>query len=161
MLKLLLIIVASFLLLINGLESKMANKTRSIKDQCELPSECKWLKKKEDWLTIETIACNNLHSRFNLNKCNISRNSNKSDIIETMLILKYRHNYILDNDFNMHKVIDYLKPRYESYIRFVDLKGLRSDLALDIKKRLTYFEFYDMPFDLYTKKGEVVKNCHQ
>ena len=143
-------------------QDKIPNK--EIIDQCELPDRCKWLKK-DQARTEETITCNGLNSTFNTNKCNISSeiNNEKSNfyIINLVLLLKYKQDYVLNNGFNMHEIIEYAKPLAQLYIKFIELKGFRFDLALQIENNKTYFEFYDMEFGIFNQQGDLIRNCRE
>ena len=158
---LILIFILTISMPING-QNKIPKK--DIIDKCELPDRCKWIKK-DGMINEETIICNGLNSTFNTNKCNISSeiNNEKNNfyIIYMVLLLKYSHDYVLNNDFNMHRIIECVKPLADFYIKFIELKGFRFDLALEIKNNKTYFEFYDLEFGIFNQQGDLINNCQE
>ena len=133
-------------------------------ENCQLPKGCKWEDKKH-WLVEETIVCKNLRSKINLDKCNLTnKTSNRiTDMynINLMLNEKVDNNYILNNDFNLHKIIDFINSTIGSSITFVNLKGFRSDLSLVLNMNRITIMFYDIEFDFYNRDGKVIKTCEE
>ena len=135
-------------------------------ENCQLPKECKWLDMKQK-LIEETIVCKNLRSttKINLNKCNV-KNKTSYDIydiykIHLILIEKIDNNYILNNDFNLHQIIDIINSPIGSILTFVNLKGFRSDLSLVLNSQNIEIMFYDIDFDFYNQDGNVIKTCNE
>ena len=131
-------------------------------DNCHLPKGCKWIDKKQQLLE-ETIVCNNLQSRLDLNKCNVTKKRSEKlweyYAINLVFVEKTNRNYILNNDFNLHTIVDIINSTISSEIKFGNLKGFQCDLALVLKNKADYIQFYDSKFDFYNRDGEVIKTC--
>ena len=161
------IVLVIFLLI--TFSSPLKNSTISLSEfmeNCQLPNGCALIDKNK-WTSSENIiVCENLRSRFDLDTCNLTNKMSNLpssfSSLSLILIEKVNRNYILNNDFNIHKIIDVVNSTTGAMIKFVNLLGFQSDLALDYNNKTPLIvQFYDTKFDFYDQNEQLIKTCQE
>ena len=103
--------VINLIIIFKAYECSIIIPIKAFVENCQLPKGCKW-NDKNQWLLEETIVCKNLYSTINLDKCNLTNKTSDSTIDLYALRLVFNemtdNHYILNNDFNLHKIIDFI-----------------------------------------------------
>lgn len=134
---------------------------------CGLPENCKWATKNQEDSINQIIVCQNYRSpRFNKDKCKHELDDIKGikdgekPYILTLHFTDYTKNYVLENSFQMHRIVDLVNPFLGSTIQFVNLKGFDVDLALELNDSVAFFEFHDLDFNLYSR-NRLIRTCEE
>ena len=140
------IIVLAFLL-----AAYPINSTKLSTRKCVLPSECKWYEK--DMASIvKIVICKNPKSRVNYTdmakknrKCEPTHN--RINTLGFQLILKNKQpNYVLNNLFELHKLLPVVHVYLSYYLHFISLKGFQVDLKLNLSESIYD---YDIGVNIY------------
>ena len=135
---------------------------------CGLPENCKLATKKQEDSLEQIIVCQNYQSlRFNKDKCKHELDDIKGikdgekPYLLTLHFTDYTKNYVLENSFQMHKIVDLVNPFLGSTIQFINLKGFDVDLALELNDSVAFFEFHDLDFNFYSRNKLIIRTCEE
>lgn len=142
---------------------KATNSIENLNNRCYIPDGCEFAERKK-WKLEAYIVCKDMSKKLDF-KAGERKLPNCSEIfnyIKVNLIFEGTTNYILNNSFELQKMINYFgNSTFEYRYKFVNMAGLDINLTLNIKEKSSKFirvEFYDLDFSLYNK-GKRVLNC--
>ena len=116
---------------------KATNSIENLNNRCYLPDGCEFAETKK-WNIEAYIVCKDMSKKLDF-KAGERKLQNCSEIFnyfKVNLIFEGTANYILNNSFELHKMINYFgNSSYEYRYKFVNMAGLDINLTLNIKEK--------------------------
>jgi hypothetical protein len=138
---------------------------------CYMPDRCKWV---TDLAEINShtidLICNDISAKFDRDKLKnssmVCQRIDQPYYYAMSIFFKQQKKIILDNSFDFYNIIYAIGAFlfYDAQIRFINIIGFSSDLALDLKNSYISFSFIDGEFKIYSKvngSNRLIQTCQE